>query len=636
MTIPPIDILKQYWGYPEFRPMQEEIIQSVLDGKDTLALLPTGGGKSICFQVPALCQEGICIVISPLIALMKDQVFQLQKRNIKAEAIYSGIHYRAIDRILDNCAYGNIKFLYLSPERLTSELVRERLKKMKVNLVAIDEAHCISQWGYDFRPPYLQIAEIRDFLPEDIPFIALTATATSEVVLDIQEKLEFRAKNVFQKSFKRDNLAYVVLHEEQKLVKLLEIVRNVKGSGIVYVRSRRQTKEIAAFLQRNNVSADYYHAGLSTQNRSARQDAWIKNTTRIMVSTNAFGMGIDKADVRTVVHMDLPNNLEAYFQEAGRAGRDGKKSYAVLLYEIADKERLKYGFEQAFPPIKEIKRVYQALGSYLQLAVGGGEGESFDFDIIKFTKNFDLNLVTAYSSIKLLEQDGWVLLSDALFRPASLKIMVNKGELYDYYLRNKKHEVILKTILRAYQGLFNDFGTISESKIANHLKIKRADLSKALKLMQQEGIIAYREEKDSPQLTLLQERVDAKNLTIDTAMYEFRKRSYQERMNKAIKYAEEDICRSQQLLFYFGEDSKACGVCDVCLNRKSTALNNDEFERYKMKIQAMLQKEDLSLDEVADSFVPKRREKVLKTIDYLLDEGILELENGKLLWRKNE
>ena len=475
-----VDILKQYWGYDSFRPLQDEIIESVLDGKDTLALMPTGGGKSICFQVPALCREGVCIVISPLIALMKDQVFQLQKRNIPAAAIYSGMRYKDIDRLLDNAVYGNIKLLYLSPERLVTELARERIKKMNVNLLAVDEAHCISQWGYDFRPPYLQIAEIREFIP-DTPILAVTATATKEVVEDIQQKLEFKDGAVFQKSFERKNLAYVVLSEENKPQKALDILQKVKGSAVVYSRNRRGTKEVANYLRKNGINADFYHAGLSTALRTKKQEDWIQGKLKVMVSTNAFGMGIDKADVRSVVHMDLPDSLEAYFQEAGRAGRDGKKSFAVLLYNEADKKNLLWSYENSFPEIEEVKRVYAALGSYLQLAIGSGLGGSFDFEIERFVKNFRFDLLKTYSCLKILEQSGYIVLSDAVFIPSTIKIRVNKEVLYDYQLKNRSLDIIIKTILRTYHGALSHHTKIDESQLARFLKITRVQLSQGLK-----------------------------------------------------------------------------------------------------------------------------------------------------------
>lgn len=629
----PQDILKTYWGYPNFRPLQEDIIQSVLEGKDTLALLPTGGGKSICFQVPALCQEGICIVVSPLIALMKDQVQNLQKRQIPAAAIYSGMHYYDIDRTLDNCIYGNTKLLYLSPERLSTELAQERLIKMNVNLLAVDEAHCISQWGYDFRPSYLEVAKIRELIP-NVPVLALTATATPEVVKDIQEKLTFKKGQVFQKSFARDNLAYVVLSEEGKLTKMVDILKKVKGSGIVYARNRRKTKDFATHLRRNGIKADFYHAGLKADVRSAKQDAWIKNQTRVMVCTNAFGMGIDKADVRVVIHMDLPDSLEAYFQEAGRGGRDGKKSYATLLYNSNDRRTLERNYELAFPSIKEIRQVYRALGSYLQLAIGAGQGQSFDFDIVAFGQHFQLDVVKVFNCLHLLEQAGWIVLSESVYVPSSLKILVSKDGLYDYQLRNKKMDRILKVILRTYQGAFNNYIHLRESQLARFLKISTTDLQKSFQILKQDDIIDYIPQKDKPQIIFLQERVDANNLSIDMQLYNFRKNRYQERITSAIAYAETSRCRSRQLLEYFGEqNTQNCGICDVCLGRTSTELSPEAFETYKKKIKLLLHKEKLTLEDIVGSFSPKRENLILKTMEFLLDEGLVDKENNYFYWK---
>jgi len=631
----PLDILKQYWGYESFRPLQLDIIESALQGQDTLALLPTGGGKSICFQVPALCQEGICIVVSPLIALMKDQVYQLQQRNIPAAAIHSGMHYKDIDRILDNCAYGNIKLLYLSPERLTTELARERIARMNVNLLAVDEAHCISQWGYDFRPSYLKIAEIREWLP-DVPVLALTATATPEVVQDIQEKLEFKEGQVFQKSFERKNLAYVVLHEEGKENKLLDVLKGVKGTAIIYARNRRKTKEVALFLQKKGLSSDFYHAGLSPEVRSAKQDAWIQDKTRIMVSTNAFGMGIDKPDVRAVVHLDLPDNLEAYFQEAGRAGRDGQKSYAVLLYNKNDKIRLEKQFQLSFPDVKLVRQVYRALGSHFQLAVGGGAGKSYDFDIVEFSKKYELNPIQTYHCLKILAEAGWLVLTEAVYVPSQLQFKVSKEQLYDYQLRNAKFDPIIKALLRTYQGIFQNVVNIRESQLAGFLNISRFALHQALDKMHQDGIVRYYPQKDQPQLIFLHERVDADNLTIDQQLYRFRKNRQNERIRKAVAYAENPICRSQQLLAYFGqEDARPCGICDVCLGRTEAEVSKEEFESYRRKIQLLVTKDQLTLEQVVDSFPPKRRTKVLETLQFLLDEGTIEQADGHIIWAKS-
>jgi ATP-dependent DNA helicase RecQ len=628
----PQQILKQYWGYDQFRPLQAEIIQSVLDGKDTLALLPTGGGKSICFQVPALAQEGICLVISPLIALMKDQVQNLQKRNIPALAIYSGMHYQEIDRLLDNCVYGNVKFLYLSPERLTTELARERIRQMPVSLLAIDEAHCISQWGYDFRPPYLQIAEIRALLPK-VPVLALTATATPEVVNDIQEKLEFKEPAVFCNSFARSNLAYIVRKEEGKEQKLLEILSKVPGSGVVYVRNRRRTKEIAQFLRQKGISADFYHAGLDMVTRSAKQDAWIADRTRIMVSTNAFGMGIDKPNVRVVVHMELPDSLEAYFQEAGRAGRDGQKAFAVMLYNEGDKRNLERQFTQAFPELDEVRRVYRALGSYFQLAVGGGKGQSFDFDISVFSQHFQFESILAYNALRILEQEGWITLSEAVFTPSTLRINVSKDQLYDYQLRHPQMDKVLKAILRSYQGAFSDFIYLNERKLSEFLKINGQQLRQSLQLMQQDNILEYLPQNDQPQLTFLTDRLDADQLNIDVKRYNFRKNRFQERIQRAVAYCEDDICRSQQLLHYFGEkDAPACGVCDVCLEQKKKGLSADTFARLQEKIKRVLAHEPLTPQEILDSFSPKMKTEIIEALEFLQNEGYLEEKDGKCHW----
>ncbi len=629
----PLNVLKKFWGYDAFRSLQSDIIQSVLDGQDTLALMPTGGGKSICFQVPALCQEGICIVISPLIALMKDQVHNLRSRNIPAAAIYSGMHYKEIDRTFDNCIYGNVKLLYLSPERLVTDLAKERISRMHVNLIAVDEAHCISQWGYDFRPPYLEIATFRELAP-NAPILALTATATLEVVDDIQEKLGFKTEHVFQKSFARNNLAYVVLNEEGKLEKLLDILQKVKGSGVVYVRNRRKTKEIAQFLAQKGISADFYHAGLQPEERSEKQDAWIADKTRIMVSTNAFGMGIDKPDVRVVVHMELPDSLEAYFQEAGRAGRDGKKAYAVLLYNQSDRLSLEKNYELAFPEMDEIRRVYHALGSYYQLAIGGGAGQSFNFDIVAFAKNFQLPPVKTLHALKTLEQAGWLTLTEAVYVPSSLIIKVSKEELYDYQLRHPKLDLIIKAILRSYQGAFSHFINIRESQLASLLKIATQDIIKALDLLQKDNIIEYFPQTDKPQLIFLHERVDANDLTIDFELYEFRRKRHGERIQKAIAYAESPVCRSRQLLNYFGEkNDKDCGICDVCLGRTKAELSNADYDAIKTKIQEKLTGEGLTLEALMAIFSSGSHDKVLRVLEYLVDEGFVEQEGGILKWK---
>lgn len=628
----PNQVLKKFWGFDNFRSMQLEIINSVLEGKDTLALLPTGGGKSICFQVPALCQEGICIVVSPLIALMKDQVHNLNKRKIPAVAIYSGMHYKEIDRVFDNCIYGKIKFLYLSPERLMTDLAQERIKKMNVNLIAIDEAHCISQWGYDFRPPYLEIAKIRELHPK-VPFLALTATATPEVVNDIQERLAFREKNTFQKSFSRDNLSYSVLQVEGKLEKMLDILRKVPGTSVVYVRDRRKTKEAAIFLQKNGIAADFYHAGLSNEERSIKQENWINNRTRVIVSTNAFGMGIDKPDVRTVIHLSLPDSLEAYFQEAGRAGRDGNRAFAVLLYNETDKSELEKQFDQSYPEFSEIKRIYQALGSYFQLATGSGFGESFDFDLIEFCKSYNLKVVPTFSALKILMQEGWLFLTESVYIPSSLKVKATKEDLYDFQLKNKSFEKLITTILRTYQGAFNDFVNINEGQLANFLKLSSERLRNALTILERDDIIEYRPFKETPQIIFTQPRTDIQNLTIDLKRYNFLKTRQQYRINSAIEYATKPQCRSQLLLQYFGElKVETCGKCDICTNRNSDEVSNAQFEAYQKNIQDFITAERLNPKQLMTKFPSHQHNKVHRVLKMLAEQEMVGLVEEKLVW----
>ena len=629
----PLDILQQYWQYDSFRPLQEDIIQSVLDGRDTLALMPTGGGKSICFQVPTLChEEGVCIVVSPLIALMKDQVRQLRERGITAEAIFSGMHFRDIDRILDNCVHGDVRFLYLSPERLVTELAIERIKRMNVVLLAVDEAHCISQWGYDFRPPYRQIADIRQWMPK-VPVLAVTATATAEVVRDIQTQLAFGKPNVLSKSFGRDNLTYVVLEQEKKAGKMLDIFKKVPGSGLVYVRSRKATRQVAAFLQRRGLSADYYHAGLDAAERSRKQDEWIAGKTRIIACTNAFGMGIDKPDVRVVVHLELPDSLEAYYQEAGRAGRDGKRSYAALLYNDRDRLRLEQQYEQAFPDITDIKRVYQALGNYLQLANGGGKEQSFDFEITAFVKTYDLDLLVTFNALKILEQSGWLMMTEAVYLPSQIKFLVDKEMLYDFQLKNKAFDPVIRALLRTAQGAFSDFVRIREDQISRFLHLSGNRLRKALALLHKDRILEYRPAKDQPQITLLHERVSPEDLTIDRQLYNFRKNRHLERIRQAVAYASVPECRSRQLLAYFGEtDSENCGKCDVCQGRHDKKITAADKNRYREKINDLITKDRLTVAQVSDSFSSRHRDLVLRVLQQMQDENeVMVDDKGRLV-----
>jgi ATP-dependent DNA helicase RecQ len=629
----PLKILTEYWGYTAFRPMQEDIVRSVLRGDDTLALLPTGGGKSICFQVPALCKQGICIVVSPLIALMKDQVQNLRRRNINAEAIYSGLKANDIDRILDNCVHGNVQFLYLSPERLSSNLVRARLAQMQVSLLAIDEAHCISQWGYDFRPPYLQIAEIRTIL-FNAPVIALTATATPEVVADIQEKLGFRRKNPFQQSFVRDNLAYVVQYVVEKLPKMLDILQKMQGSGIVYVRNRKQTEELAQYLTANGVVAAHYHAGLAAADRTRIQDDWMANKCRIMVATNAFGMGIDKPDVRIVVHIAPPETIEAYFQEAGRAGRDGAKAYAVLLYDKEDRKKLLNDFVVAFPPLLDIRRCYQALGNYFQLAIGSGLGESYDFNLTIFAKKYDFSLLTAHHSLRFLEAAGWIVQSEAAYTPATLQIIVSRDEWYNYLLKNPALEPLLQLLLRAYESIWQMPVKIDERKLYTFLKMPYSKLLTQLEYLHKEQIIAYTPKNDAPQLTYLRERVSQENLTLTESLYEFRKQRHREKMEAMLAYCETADCRSYQLVRYFGEqNAHRCGHCDVCIAQRKALKINAEYEVIQFRILEIIQREAVDAHFLINHFSSTQTDYVLKLLHFLMEQGtVRENEEGILVF----
>ncbi len=618
------EILKKYWGYTSFRPLQEDIINSVLQGKDTLALLPTGGGKSICFQVPALAKDGICIVISPLIALMKDQVESLTTRGIKAISINSSMHKREIDIALDNCVHGNIKFLYLSPERLESEIVKVRLQRMKINLIAVDESHCISQWGYDFRPSYLKIVELKELLT-NIPFLALTATATKEVVIDIQEKLEFKKKNVFQVSYERKNLAYAVLHEEDKLARLIKIATNIEGSGIVYVRNRRKTQEIASYLKSHSISADYYHAGLDANTRDIRQTNWIKNTSRVIVCTNAFGMGIDKPDVRFVVHIDLPDSLEAYFQEAGRAGRDGRKAYAVMLYNAADKLELERNIETNFPTIEEIKQTYQAIANYYQVATGAGMGVTFDFDIAAFCDNYKMQAITVFNCLKFIEREGYISLSDSYFQPTRIKFEMNREDLYKFQITNAAYDVFIKLLLRSFTGLFDNFVKINEYDLAKRATTKVENIITRLNFLNQNKVITYLPQTELPQLTFTRERIDTKELKLSKENFSLLKKRAMERMEAVINYEEsKHRCRSQLLLAYFGEmETEQCNQCDVCLEEKRKILHTDEYESTSNQIKQLLALHPLALKTLIDSITDIHEDKVIHTIQLMLDNKLL-------------
>jgi ATP-dependent DNA helicase RecQ len=626
-------ILTKYWGYSKFRPLQESIIQSVMDKKDTLALMPTGGGKSITFQVPSMAKEGICIVITPLIALMKDQVENLTKRGIKAIAIYSGMTKNEIDIALENCIYGHVKFLYISPERLATEIFSVRVKHMNVNLIAIDEAHCISEWGYDFRPSYLKIADIRELIP-DVPFLALTATAIPKVVDDIQEKLGFKEKNVFRKSFERKNIVYLVRELDDKDNYLIETIKKVKGSGIIYVRNRKKTRETALFLQKNKISADYYHAGLSNEIRSKKQDDWKVGKIRVMVSTNAFGMGIDKADVRFVIHLEMPDSIESYFQEAGRGGRDEKKAVAVLLYNNSDKLKIQQRVLRTFPDIKDIKAVYHALGNYFQIPYGGGKFMSFDFVISDFAKNYNFNLIMIHNSIKILQREGYIVLTDELYSLSKLHFLVGRDDLYKFQIANAKFDGFIKLILRSYEGLFSDYVNINESSLAKKANISIEVVFEYLNKLKQLGVVNYIPQKKNPFIVFTEERLEDKSLYISKENYDFRKNRYIERINSMLHYASSNNkCRSQILLNYFGDNNpERCGQCDVCTRRNELDLSKYEFDLILDKLKEKLQHNFVTIEElVSDNH--KDKEKNLKVIQWLLDNNkIIKNEQDLLTW----
>jgi ATP-dependent DNA helicase RecQ len=563
-------ILQSVFGYSDFRPTQLDIVLTVMEGKDCLALLPTGGGKSICFQVPAIAMDGICLVISPLIALMKDQVDNLRKRGVLASAIYSGMGKREIDTVLDNCIYGNYKFLYVSPERLKTEIFIERFKKMKVNLIAVDEAHCISQWGYDFRPPYLEIADIRFHHPE-VPCLALTASATLKVKEDIIEKLELRSPGIFVRSFSRKNLSYVVRIAENKVEKAIEIIQNVQGSSIFYVRNRKRTKEIATMLNRLGISATFYHAGLDIETREKRQNEWKGNRIRVMVATNAFGMGIDKPDVRTVIHLDLPENLENYYQEAGRAGRDEKKAFAVLITHQQDIDVLEERAAMAYPPIDYLKKVYQSLANYFRIAVGSGMMSSFDFDLSHFSSTYDLELLKCYNALKVMQEENLIELNESFYSPSSLKFLVDQSRLYEFQIANAKIDPLVKMLLRTYGGeLFVEFLKIQEGKMAKAMGTSDLEVVKMLEYMDNVGVIAYHQRKEQPQLTFLTERFDALRLPLNQKRIAERRENAIDKASSMVAYVQNNReCRTVQIIDYFGEENNiGCGICDVCIALK--------------------------------------------------------------------
>ncbi|MFZ1263465.1 MAG: ATP-dependent DNA helicase RecQ [Chitinophagaceae bacterium] len=642
------DILKQYWGFETFRPLQEDIINTVLEGKDTLALLPTGGGKSICYQVPAMAREGMCLVVSPLIALMKDQVENLRRKNITAFAIFSGMSRKEVIHTFKVASESNCKFLYVSPERLETSLFKEYLPGLDIRLIAVDEAHCISQWGYDFRPSYLKIAALREELP-NVPVLALSASATPEVQKDICEKLSphpqplsqgwrgertpqskdsFADWKIFRQSFERPNLSYSIFNIDSKINKIIEVLRKVSGSAIIYCRSRKRTQEISALLQLQNIPADFYHAGLVQEERSRKQEAWINNTLRVMVCTNAFGLGIDKPDVRIVIHADVPDCLENYYQEAGRAGRDGKISYAVLLFDKRDINELEELSALRFPSQDDIRNIYQAVANYLQIPTGSGENQYFDFDISDFLRKFKLPGHTTLYSLKALEQEGWLAFNEQVFIPSTVMFTTSKDYLYSFEKENQQLEPVLKTLLRAYEGIFDQPVSISEKMLAGLMKKDMDDLKKQLSQLHQSGVIDYQPQKDTPQLYMLRSRIKSEDITINMVAYTKRKEQFQRRMKQMVRYInEEGECRSRIIGSYFGDTAiRPCGICDNCFRQKATTLTKEEFETLHHRIINIVKYESLHTKDLLLKLNGIKKEKAWKVLEFLQAENKIELD----------
>jgi len=626
------EILKKYWGYDSFRGIQEAIIASIGNGYDTLGLMPTGGGKSITFQVPALAKEGLCIVITPLIALMKDQVRNLRERGIKALAIYSGMTREEIVVSLENCIFGDYKFLYISPERLDTEIFQTKLRHMKVSMITVDESHCISQWGYDFRPAYLKIADIRKILPNDVPVLALTATATPEVVLDIQKKLGFRKDcQTFSMSFERTNLAYIVRPTENKQEELLHILHKTSGSAIVYTRNRKRSREVSELLVQSGITSTFYHAGLSNDTKDVRQKSWLMGENRVMVATNAFGMGIDKPDVRLVVHIDTPDSPEAYFQEAGRAGRDGNKAYAVLLHSKSDKINLNKRISDSFPDKEYIRKVYEDIQYYYQMAMGDGMGCTFPFDIDEFCRNFKHFPVQVDSALKILTRAGYLEYTDEQDNASRLIFTLRRDELYKLQEYDTDTEKLINTILRSYTGLFTDYAYINEESLATRTGLSRQQVYDTLVMLSKHHIIHYIPQKKTPYIIYTRERQEKGRIHLTQEIYDKRKESYTNRINAMIAYATaEEKCRSRMLLHYFGEKNKHnCGQCDVCLKKHTSGLKQSDFDHLKERIMDLLSKGEQPIHTIAEQ-LNANQEKVQEAITFLISEEIIHQKNGIL------
>ena len=627
-------ILTRYWGFTSFKPLQEEIIRSVAEGRDTLGLMPTGGGKSITFQVPALTMEGTCLVITPLIALMKEQVSRLNNLEIKSVAIHSAMSREEIDITLENCIYGDYKFLYVSPERISTQLFQGKIGRFTLSLVAVDEAHCISQWGYDFRPSYLKIASLRDLIAPEVPFLALTATATPQVIDDIINKLAFRQNNVLRTSFLRKNISYLVRHAEEKGSYLIKTLKKVNGSGIVYVRSRKRCREVAEILAENGISADFYHAGLSDELRDRKQAAWSTGKTRVIVATNAFGMGIDKADVRFVVHWDIPDSIENYFQESGRAGRDNKPAYAVLLYSPSDKTRLDDSLRLKFPPVEKIKDVYEALCNHLQVPLGSGKDNVFDFNIADFVSRFRLPVIETFNSLAFLQREGYVEFTEEINNPSRVHFVVGRDDLYKFQVANESFDGFIKLLLRSYTGMFTEFVAINEESLARKAAITRDTVYQYLVKLSSMNIIRYIPGKKTALVIFTEERLVRKALMISPDNYLHVKEKYSARLEKMIDYAEsKNRCRSVILLDYFGEELDRCGICDVCRERNELELSKYEFDLILEEIKGILAERNPDSQELA-GMISYPEEKVIKVVRWLLDHNkIIQDKDRRLSWK---
>ncbi|RFC53874.1 RecQ family ATP-dependent DNA helicase [Brumimicrobium aurantiacum] len=620
-----VEILKKYWGFDSFRKQQEEIVQSAINGHDTFALLPTGGGKSICFQVPGIAREGICLVISPLIALMQDQVKNLRSRGLKAAAITSGMSRREIDIILDNAKFGGLDFLYVSPERLKTDIFIARFKQMKISLIAIDEAHCISQWGHDFRPPYLEIYKLRE-IHSDVPIIAVTATATKEVRQDIIEHLEMKNPNYFEGDFTRDNISYEVYAVENKRNAILKACKRFSGNtGIVYCQTRRETKEIARLLIAHNFSAGVYHGGMNGEERDKKLNAWLNNEIRIVVATNAFGMGIDKPDVRFVLHYEIPNNLEAYFQEAGRSGRDGKASRNMAFYTQVDLVKMRQRIEKQFPPIDFIKTVYRALCNHFGIAIGSGANESYGLSIRDLVKKYDFDPVQTYNALKILELNGSILFNEAVFHPTKLKFIVSNKTLYNFQLKNKDYDPIISYLSRSHPGIFENYFQVDEARLSTKLKKSRSLIHKQLQYIEKQGLADISWQSELPQVTLLHERLPDDYMQIDKKVYQIRKDVANKKLESLIGFIQQPICRSILLLKYFGQEGKACGKCDVCLAEERSNYSGEELQEI---IQQLLRTKSYSMEELIFELKGVEKHYLNGILNWMMDENLVHYEAG--------